>query len=274
MRIVFIGAERVGLACLKRLVAMGERPVGVVTAHEDLRPSIADFVSFDDFVASLSVPFLKVKRSRDPETIESIRALQPDLILVVSWSQIIPKEVLDCAPLGCVGIHYSLLPARRGGAPLNWALIDGLTESGITLYYYEEGIDTGGIIGQRALPITRDDTVKTLLDKIILLAPDLLAEYLPRIKDGTAPRLKQREEEATYTKRRRPEDSEIPWDKLSDEGLYNFIRALVPPYPSAFIYLGSRKLTFTAVRLVGGKLRVEATIEPRADAGGRPAGGS
>jgi methionyl-tRNA formyltransferase len=220
------------------------------------------------------VPFIKIKRSRSPEVIEQIRALRPDLIIVVSWSQIIPKEVLDCAPLGCVGIHYSLLPARRGGAPLNWALIDGLTESGITLFYYDEGIDTGDIIGQRAFPITRDDTVKTLLDKIIRLAPDLLAEYLPRIKDGTAPRIKQREEEATYTKRRRPEDSEIPWDRLSDEGLYNFIRALVPPYPSAFTYLGNRKLTFTAARLVDGKLRVEGTIEPRGDAAGRPAGGS
>jgi len=274
VRTIYIGAERVGLACLKRLVAMGEHPVGVITAHDDLRPSIADFVSFDDVVGSLGVPFLKIKRSRDSETIDFIRGLSPDLILVVSWSQIIPKEVLDCAPLGCIGIHYSLLPARRGGAPLNWALIDGLTGSGITLFYYDEGVDTGDIIGQREFSITGDDTVKTLLDKIVLLAPDLLAEYLPRIKDGTAPRTKQREEEATYTKRRRPEDSEIPWDKLSDEGLYNFIRALVPPYPSAFTYLGNRKLTFTVARLVDGKLWVEGTIESQRDTVGRPAGGS
>src|SRR5579885_34969 len=91
VRILYIGAERVGLACLKRLVAMGDCPAAIVTAHDDLRPTIADFESFDGFVGSLGVPFIKVKRSRSPVVIDQIRALRPDLIIVVSWSQIIPK---------------------------------------------------------------------------------------------------------------------------------------------------------------------------------------
>ncbi len=262
-RIVYVGAERVGLACLQRLVAMGEQVVGVFTAHEELRSAIADFVSFDDFVRPLGVPLFKVRRSRSQEFIEQVKALRPELNIVISWSQIIPKEVLDFAPLGCVGIHYSLLPARRGGAPLNWALIDGLNKSGITLFYVDEGVDTGDIIGQREFEITFDDTVKTLLDKIVVLAPELLAEYLPLIKQGSAPRIKQREEEATYTRRRKPEDSEIEWEKLSVEALYNFIRALAPPYPSAFTCVGHRRLVFTAARFTDGKLRIEGYVELR-----------
>lgn len=262
-RIVYIGAERVGLACLQRLLAMGEQVVGVFTVHEELRCAVADFVSFDDFVRPLGVPLYKVRRSRNQECVEQVKALRPDLIIVISWSQIIPQEVLDCASLGCVGIHYSLLPARRGGAPLNWALIDGLHKSGITLFYFDERLDAGDIIGQREFEIAFDDTVKTLLDKIVVLAPELLVEYLPLIKQGKAPRIKQREEEATYTRRRSPEDSQIAWEKLSDEGLYNFIRALAPPYPSAFTYVGNRKLVFTAARFVDGKLWIEGTVEPR-----------
>lgn len=272
-RIVYVGAERVGLSCLQRLVEMGKHIVGVFTAHDELRPVIADFVSFDESVRPLDIPFFKVKRSRSLEFIDQIEALRPDLILVISWSQIIPKEVLDCAPLGCVGIHYSLLPARRGGAPLNWALIDGLTKSGITLFYYDDGIDTGDIIGQREFEISFHDTVKTLLDKIVALAPELLAEYLSLIEKGRAPRIKQREEAATYTKRRKPKDSEIQWDKLSDEALYNFIRALAPPFPSAFTCVGNRRLVVTAAQFIEGKLRIEGHVEPRVEIPGREKGG-
>jgi methionyl-tRNA formyltransferase len=259
-RIVFIGAERVGLACLKRLVEKRTNLVGVFTAHDDLRPKIADFEPFDDFARERGFSLIKVRSSKDPETVRQVRELRPDLIVVVSWSQIIPADILRAAPRGCVGIHYSLLPARRGGAPLNWALIDGLTESGITLFYYDEGIDTGDIVAQARFGIGPTDTVKTLLDKIMDLAPGLLAEHIDALAAGTVPRVKQDESKASYTRPRKPADSEIDWSKPLQD-VYNFIRALAPPYPPAYTSVGSRRLTIPAARWDGGKLRIEGHIE-------------
>jgi len=261
LRIVYIGAERVGLTCLRRLMGVGKNVVGIFTVHDDLRPKIADFVPFDEFVGSTGVPFFKVKSTKDPETVRQVRELRPDLVVVVSWSQIIPEDILNAAPLGCVGIHYSLLPARRGGAPLSWALIDGLARSGITLFYYDAGIDTGDIIAQKEFEIAWEDTVKTLLDKIMLLAPDLLAENVDLIESGCAPRIKQDESQASYTRPRKPADSQIDWSRpLKD--VYNFIRALAPPYPSAFTMMhADKKLVIHRARLDGGKLWIEGFIE-------------
>jgi methionyl-tRNA formyltransferase len=254
-RIVFIGAERVGLACLERLLSMGRNVVGAFTAHDDLRPRIADFVCFPD----LGVPVYPVKSSKAPETVAAIKALRPDLIVVVSWSQIIPPEIIEAAPRGCVGIHYSLLPARRGGAPLNWAILDGLTESGITLYYIDEGIDSGDIVAQKSFPIDRRDTVKDLLDKVLSLAPELVAENVIALEQGTALRARQDESIASFTRPRTPRDGEIDWAKSLPE-LDRLIRALAPPYPCAFSPLGGgRRLVIESARLTDGDNQLNIT---------------
>jgi len=217
-RIVYIGAERVGLVCLQKLMDLGKNVVAVLTADDSLEYKIADFVSFDENVEK--IPLYKVVNTKDPETMLLIKNLKPDLIIVISWSQIIPKEILDYAPLGCIGIHYSLLPERRGGAPLNWAIIDGLRKSGITLFFYNEGVDTGDIIAQKEFEITDIDTPRELLDKICILAPEIIEENINSIENGTVLRIKQDERMATYTKSRKPEDGLIDWNKQIDE-IYN-----------------------------------------------------
>lgn len=260
MRIAYIGAERVGLACLQRLLALQKSVAGVVTAADELRGTIADFTPFDQDAAAHKLPLLKTADSCSAETIAWVQALRPELIIVMSWSQRIPEEIIRCAPLGCVGMHYSLLPARRGGAPLNWALIDGLSESGITLFYYDNRLDAGDIIAQRRFPIALEDTAKTLLDTIVALAPEMLVEQLDRLETGTASRTAQDESLATRTKRRRPEDSRIDWSQ-SKESLYNFIRALSAPYPCAFTMLQDKRLVIERAHLDGDKLRIEGFIE-------------
>jgi methionyl-tRNA formyltransferase len=244
---------------VKRLLSEGRNVVGVFTAHDDLQPSIADFSPFP----GLGVPLHRIRSSMAPETAAAVKDLRPDLIFVISWSQIIPQEIVKVAPLGCVGIHYSLLPTRRGGAPLNWAIIDGLTESGVTLFHLDEGIDTGDVIAQKSFPVGPRDTVKDLLDKVLVLAPELLAENVVALEKGTAPRLKQDESKASYTKPRRPADGEIDWSKPLPE-LDRFIRALVPPYPCAFTTLqDGRRLVVESVRLQedNGRLNIEGYVE-------------
>ena len=257
-RIIYIGAERVGLICLQKLIDLGKNVVAVLTADDSLEYKIADFVSFDENVGK--IPLYKVVNTKDPETMLLIKNLKPDLIIVVSWSQIIPKEILDYTPLGCIGIHYSLLPERRGGAPLNWAIIDGLRKSGITLFFYNEGVDTGDIIAQKEFEITDIDTPRELLDKICILVPEIIEENINSIENGTVPRIKQDERMATYTKSRKPEDGLIDWNKQIDE-IYNFIRAIAPPYQCAFTCLGDKKLAISKVTRKAGKLYIEGVIE-------------
>lgn len=246
MKIVFIGQERAGYDVLEMLLRCREDVVGVFTPpHSD---KIADWVDFDPLM-SLSVVgchMYFVGGVNHPSTIEDIRALGPDLIIVVSWSEIIPTEILDIPPKGVIGIHYSLLPKRRGGAPIAWAIIDGLEESGITLFYYSEKVDAGDIIAQKKFDIRTKDDPSDLLKKINRLCVDIIWENLPRIKDGTTPRFEQDENVATYTKKRTPMDSlmmEDFWHKPMQD-ISNFIRALDSPYPHAYTVFGNKRIEF------------------------------
>lgn len=259
-KIVFIGAERVGKACIQRLIDLKKDICAIFTADESLKEKIADFVSFDDIALKYGIPLLKITNSKDSFLIEKINSFRPDLIVVISWFQILPKKVIQAAPRGCVHIHYSLLPKRRGGAPLFWAIFDGLEESGITLHYVDERIDSGDIIDQAIFKILPLDTCKTLLDKILILAPELLAKNIDEIESGKAMRYKQIESEATYTKLREPSESIINW-KMNDEQICRFVRALAPPYPSAYTIVGNRRIVFTNAEFINGKLHLHCHLE-------------
>lgn len=260
-KIVYIGAERVGRACLERMMHLKKDIAAVITADESLRSKIADYVSFDDLISGTDIPLFKI---RDPGGVflkEKISYYKPDLIVMISWSQILPREIIYSVPAGCVNIHYSLLPARRGGAPLFWAIFDGLKRSGITLHYVAEKIDAGDIIGQCAFDISSEDTAKTLLDKIIVLAPELLARHIDAIETRCAPRIRQDEALATYTPAREPSESRIDW-KMPDELIWRFVRALSLPYPPAFTCIGRRRMFFTEAQFIGGKLQLSGYLEP------------
>lgn len=260
--IIFIGAERVGKAVLKALLKAEKNIVAVFTAHPSLKSKIADYIDFSDLEKRFPhVKFHYILNSRDASVIQKIKYYRPEVIFIISWSQIIPTEILRIPSKGVIGLHYSLLPNRRGGAPLNWAIIDGLRETGITLFYMDEGIDTGDIIAQRKLHIRYKDTIKDLLDKIKKIAPSIILKNFDTILRGDALRIKQDQQKATYTQRRTPKDSAIDWS-WDLEKIYNFIRALVPPYPSAFIISSNKKVLFTSVKKISiKKLKIEGYIE-------------
>lgn len=259
--VVFIGAERVGKAVVRRLLQEGKNIVSVFTAHADLKERIADYVEFQDLEKEYpTVRFHYIHNTKDPEVYQSIKKYHPQLILVASWSQIIPKAILDLPPRGVVGLHYSLLPKRRGGAPLNWAIIDGLNESGISLFYMDEGIDTGDIIGQEKFEIGPRDTVNNLLKKIEQIAPALFLRYFDAILTNQAVRVPQGHEQATHTARRTPSESEIDWD-LDFERIDAFVRALSPPYPSAFCKVGNKRIIITYSKPEGKRLKIEGYVE-------------
>jgi methionyl-tRNA formyltransferase len=170
-----------------------------------------------------------------------LEEINPDLILVIGWYHIIPKEIRDIAKLGCVGIHGSLLPSYRGGAPLVWAIIKGEEKAGVSLFYFSDKIDAGDIIAQKEFDIVTEDTIKTVYDKATSAAIEVINKYIPMIALGTAPRIKQDESKATIFPQRTPEEGLIDWTKSVKE-IKDFIRAQTKPYPGAFTFIKDRKV--------------------------------
>jgi methionyl-tRNA formyltransferase len=262
MKTVFIGVVAIARECLKAVFETGANVVGIFTAdkQEMVRQSQMHpdyFSEFDDLAAERNVPLYKAKTVNSPLDIEKMRGLKPDIILCIGWPQIVGKEILQLARSGCVGIHPTLLPKRRGGAPINWCLIDGLNRSGVTLFYFDEGIDSGDIIAQQEFEITLEDTAKTVLSKVTNVAVGLVRNIYPLLERGEAPRIPQDHSIATYTRRRYPSDGIIDWNRTSSS-LYNWIRAQTLPFPGAFTYWKGEKVTIWEAELpIGYKARFD-----------------
>src|SRR3989344_5278816 len=240
MKIVYIGTREMGYECLKFLLqAYAQQLVAVYTLDESLAPKTAGYKALDDLMGWKKIPFQKVRDINAAEITQQIRQYAPDVIVQVAWFQIIKNEILRIPKLGCVGFHSSLLPHYRGGSPVNWGLINGEKEWGITFFYLEPDIDSGDIIAQKKFAITMEDTCKTIYEKCTKAAVEILDEYLPKIEAGTAPRVKQTHTEPPL-KRRKPEDGIIDWGKTTEQ-LYNWIRALTHPYPGAFSFYRGKK---------------------------------
>lgn len=247
MRIVFMGCTEIGFRCLEKLIEMGEDVVAVYTMPREFEISYANkpvkavtHKSFEEITDKYNIPLITVTGKMKDYT-ESIKNFNPDFILVIGWYYMISKEIRDIPKLGCAGMHASLLPKYRGGAPINWAIINGEPKSGISFFYLEEGVDTGDIIGQREYPILLRDTCQTLYDKATTAAVELIEEYIPLIKDGQAPRTRQDHSQATIFPQRKPQDGEIDWRKSAVE-IDRLIRAVTRPYPGAFTYYNHKKL--------------------------------
>jgi len=174
-------------------------------------------------------------RARDPEAIESLRRLAPEVIVVAAYGQILPKEILELPKYGCINIHASLLPLYRGAAPINWAIIHGETRTGNTIMQMEEGLDTGPILLQEAIPIDPKDTAGTLMEKLSALGAKLITAALPLIEAGKLTPEQQDSSRATFAPLLRKEDGLINW-KLSAPEIHNQVRGLTP-WPGAYTFL-------------------------------------
>lgn len=176
-----------------------------------------------------------------PAFVEQVRALAPDLILVNSYSMLIRPEILAIPRLGGVNIHGALLPQYRGANPIQWALLNDETETGVTMHYMTAEFDTGDIISQRRVPIFFEDTWLDIQARIAAATEAMLAEELPRLLDGTCARQPQDGSKARYYRRRHPEDGRIDWQQ-SVLSIYNLTRALVRPHPGAFYTDGANRV--------------------------------
>lgn len=251
MRIVFMGATELGWNSCRTLFDMGQKVVGIFSIPEQFRISWSptpvknvQYKSFEDLASAHSIPLVYVKgKMSDPEYADALRRLRPDIIIVVGWYYILPRSLRDLAPLGSVGLHASLLPKYRGGAPLVWATINGEAETGVTFFHFADGVDDGDIIGQAKFNIAFEDDIANLLEKASKASIKLLSDYVPMLADGTAPRTVQDHNQAVSVPQRKPEDGLINWQQLSARQAYDWVRAQTRPYPGAFTFLGSEKVT-------------------------------
>jgi len=190
-------------------------------------------------VAGSGIPVYTPGRINESEAIAHLRAHKPDLIAVVAYGQILSREVLDLAPLGCINVHTSLLPAYRGAAPIQWAVAKGESHTGVTIMYMDEGMDTGDIILQSSTPIGENETAGELHDRLAVMGADLLVEAVRKIAAGTAERVAQDHTAASYAPKLSKHDGEMDWN-LSSRELHNQVRGF-NPWPCCFCHVPERK---------------------------------
>lgn len=242
MKIVFMGTPDFAVAALDALCEAGRDVVLVVTQPDRQKGRGRKVIKtpVKECAERRGIPVFQPVRVREPEAIERIRSLAPDLIVVAAFGQILPQELLDIPRLGCVNIHASLLPRLRGAAPIQWAVIEGHGETGITLMQMDAGLDTGDILFQESVPIGPQETGESLYGKLAALGGEMIVRCLPAIEAGQIHPVAQREEDSSYAPVLKKEMGEIDWS-LPAEKICRRIRGMLP-WPGAFTSLEGRVL--------------------------------
>ncbi len=241
MRIVFMGTPAIAAACLESLVDGGQEIVCVYTKPDAPKNRGMKLTTSEVKAAALraGLPICQPKTLRDEAEIEALRALKPDLIAVVAYGQLLPKEVLEIPPLGCVNIHASLLPALRGAAPIQRAVLEGLPETGVTAMYMAEELDAGDMIAAKKTPIGPLETSGELTGRLTGLAAELLLETVRNIEAGRVVRIPQDASKATYADMLTKAMSPVDWTRSAKQ-IVNQVRGL-HPWPVATAELGGRR---------------------------------
>ena len=236
---VLFAYHEMGYACMEALQKMGA-PIAALFTHRDDPHEEIWWRSCAELAARRGIP-VHADDGVQPASAEQIGALKPAVIYSFYYRHLIPESVLQVAPLGAFNLHGSLLPAYRGRAPVNWMLVNGEREAGVTLHEMVARADAGDIVGQRAVAIDDSDTALTLYRKLVPLGVELITEMHPKIVAGAAPRRKMDISKGSYFGRRKPEDGRIDW-RWPARRIFNLVRAVTRPYPGAFCFVGGRKL--------------------------------
>lgn len=246
LKIIFMGTPEFSVPVLKGVIenykvkAVVTQPDRLVGRKQELMAPPVKRVANENMILVLQPE--KIKNS-----VEEIVNLRPDLIITCAYGQILPKEILECATIGCINVHASLLPKLRGGAPIHHAIMDGYKKTGVTIMHMSPRMDEGDIISQTEIEIADTDTASSLHDKLSIAGRDLLLETLPSIIDGTAPREKQEPSEVTYGLNITREEEMINFSRTRKE-IYNQIRGL-NSWPGAYTKLAGRIMKVWQARM-------------------------
>lgn len=234
MRVVFMGTPDFAVGTLEAILAAGHEVVGVFTQPDKPkgRGKNMQFPPVKETALAHGLPVYQPEKIREASFVDTLRKMEPEVIVVVAFGQILTKEILDMPKYGCINVHASLLPKYRGSAPIQWAVINGEKESGVTTMLMNEGIDTGDMLKKAVVPLDEKETGGSLFDKLADEGAKLLVETLKDLEQGTITRTPQQEEEATHVKMLDKKMGLIDFSKSAVE-IERLIRGL-NPWPSAY----------------------------------------
>lgn len=235
--LVFMGTPEFSVPILTMLHEEGYSILAVVTQPDRPvgRKKVMTPTPVKKEALRLGLPVIQPEKLKGSTQLDEILSLQPDIVVTAAFGQLLPKEILDAPKYGCLNVHASLLPAYRGGAPIHQAVIDGQTETGVTIMYMAQKLDAGDIISQKVIPIEQTDTTGILFEKLSLVGRDLLKETLPTILNGSNARIVQDESLVTFARNISREQERIDWSQ-SAQDIYNLVRGL-NPWPVAYTTL-------------------------------------
>ncbi len=252
MKILFMGTPDIAATVLSSLIKNGCDIVGVVTGEDKPRGrgNVMTPTPVRDLANKHGINSYTPKTLRDESFASLLAEINPDIIIVVAYGKILPPSVLNYPKYGCVNLHVSLLPKYRGSAPMQRAIMNGETETGVTVMYMDAGLDTGDIISKESFPISDSDTLETVHDRSALIGSELLLKTLADIENGSATRTKQNESESSYAAKIEKSDLKIDFN-LDSRAVSCRARGVTPP--GAFAYQDGKMLKFTKVLAVDGK---------------------
>ena len=252
MRVVFMGTPDIAATCLKKIIADGFEVVGVYTQPD--RPKGRGmkmvFPPVKDVAIANNIPVFQPENFREDATVEELKALRPDVVAVVAYGRILPQRVLDLVPKGFINIHASVLPQYRGSAPYQWAVLDGLKETGVSAQFMVHAMDAGDVVGVSKTPIGPDETAGELLDRLAVLGADLLSEILTKYEKKELIPVPQDESKVSMAPMLDKTMCPIDWTKTAQQ-IHDKVRGL-HPWPVATMELKGQKFKVHATKIVEG----------------------
>lgn len=242
MKIVFMGTPDFSVNALENIVKAGHDVVGVITQPDKPkgRGGKMQYTPVKEKALELGLDVYQPQRVKETEFIEKLKEMNPDAIVVIAFGQILPKAILDMPKYGCINVHASLLPKYRGAAPIQWSVIDGEKETGVTTMYMNEGLDTGDIIDKVVVPIDKKETGGSLFDKLAIEGGKLILKTLIELENGTAVRTPQDDSKSNYAGMINKQLGKIDFNKSANE-IERLIRGL-NPWPSAYTKMDGKTL--------------------------------
>lgn len=250
MRVIFMGTPDFAAGILESIVKEGHEVVLVVTQCDKPkgRGKAVLFPPVKEKAIEHEIPVYQPEKIREQECVEKLAAYQPDIIVVAAYGQILPKSILDMAKYGCVNVHASLLPKYRGAAPIQWSIIDGETQTGVTTMMMNEGLDTGDMIEKSVVDITASDTAGSLHDKLMVAGAELILSTMKKLEEKTAVLTEQNDAESCYAKMLKKEMGNIDFS-MSAEKIEHLVRGL-NPWPSAYTKYKDKTLKIWSASVV------------------------
>lgn len=252
MKIVFMGTPDFAVSTLESLVKGGHEVIAAVTQPDKPkgRGKAVQLTPVKEKAMEYEIPVYQPVKARDPEFVELLKGMNPDVIVVVAFGQLLPKAILDIPKYGCVNVHASLLPKYRGAAPIQWAVIDGEEVSGVTTMLMDEGLDTGDMLEKAEIVLDEKETGGSLFDKLSALGGELILSTLEKMENGTITRTPQGESTTSYAKMLKKTMGEIDWS-MEAVKIERLIRGL-NPWPSAYTSLKGKTVKIWSADVVAG----------------------